>query len=165
MAANVAWNRNGGIAITLPKRFKAARPEPATVAGKSAESLSVYRIFFLAPHSFSLISHSNPFSPFLFSFSLSSLRRFYDIGAILAFGGRLYYIFGEAFAAERSAASANKSKLEKPRWIYRGKKRVRGQRFSSYDRRRRRWAMDRKGETRGTVVSAIRYWPLKILVT
>jgi len=88
VAANVAWNRNGGIAITLPKRFKAARPEPAMAAEKSAESLSVYRIFFRVVHfaytSLSLISHFNPFSPFPFSFSLSFLRRFYDIGAILA---------------------------------------------------------------------------------
>jgi len=172
VAANVAWNRNGGIAITLRKRFKAARPEPA--AGKSAESPSVYRIFFFRctlhpfPSSLTLTLSALSLSLFLpyhlfavFTILAQFLRS--ENGCVI-FSVKILQPKGR-YVLQKRWCKCEHIEIGKPRWIYRDKKRVRGRQFSLYDRQRRRWVVDRKGETRETVVPAIRYWPLKILVT
>lgn len=177
VAANVAWNRNGGMAITLPKRFKAARPEPAIAAGKSAEPPSVYRIFFsrrtlrVPPFPSSLALTLSPPTLSLFPYHLfavftilvQSLRP--EDGCII-FSVKISQSRGRGgYAQHGRRCKCERIEIGKPRWIYRDKKRVRERPFSPYDHQRRRRAMDRKGERRRTVVSAIRYWPLKILVT
>lgn len=160
VAANVAWNRNGGIAITLPKRFKAARPRAHHPRLRESRRRSPRYIeffssallpsFTLSPRVFSRFNPSCPsvLSPFLFIIS-SPFLRYWCL--TLALGGRSYYIFGEDFAVKRGWSEYVRQKrrckckgieIGKPRQIYCGKKRVRIAKregrgrtvFSSHDR-------------------------------